>query len=204
MKMEPLNKIFAVVHGNKLDMNKMHECKPGPDAIAFIGRSGERGGVAGFVERVETVKPFEAGLITVALGGSALSSFLQSRPFYTAQNIDVLRPLEPMSMDVKLYYCLCIEADRFRYSTFGREANRTLKTLLVPSRDSVPQWVKGATKDTIKALCEDLGEIAGAADHTDDEDPNPRNTKWYSAHPLTTEQAIRKAVGVPEPKRARS
>lgn len=31
--------------------------------------------------------------------------------------------------------------------------------------------------------------------------PNPRNQKFYSAHPLTTEQAIRKAMGVPEPEK---
>ena len=28
---------------------------------------------------------------------------------------------------------------------------------------------------------------------------NPRNEKFYSAHPLTPEQAIRIALGVPEP-----
>jgi len=33
------------------------------------------------------------------------------------------------------------EANRFRYSTYGREANRTLRTLLVPKRKSVPSWV---------------------------------------------------------------
>ena len=33
------------------------------------------------------------------------------------------------------------------------------------------------------------------------EDPNPRNQKRYSAYPLKTEQAIRKAMGVPEPEK---
>jgi hypothetical protein len=61
-----------------------------------------------------------------------------------------------MSLDIKLYYCLCIEANRFRYSTFGREANRTLRTLLVPDLASVPAWVHGTAAAAVSALCRDL------------------------------------------------
>ena len=108
------------------------------------------------MKELPTHKPYAEGLITVALGGSTLSSFVQSNPFYTAQNIDVLTPLAAMSLDVKLYYCLCIEANRFRYSTFGREANRTLKYLRVPAPEHTPTWVKGATKKAVAVLCDDL------------------------------------------------
>ena len=80
-------------------------------------------------------------------------------PFYTAQNIDVLEPLTEMSLEVKLYYCLCIEANRFRYSTFGREANRTLRKLAIPTRDSVPQWVNGIGKKSLEELKADLTAI---------------------------------------------
>ena len=45
-----------------------------------------------------------------------------------------------MSFIEKIYYCICIRKNRFRYSAFGREANRTLKSLEVPS--STPNWVK--------------------------------------------------------------
>jgi hypothetical protein len=65
-----------------------------------------------------------------------------------------------MSLDVKLYYCLCIEANRFRYSTYGREANRALKYLPVPSRESLPSWVEGATKKAIEDLSNDLNASA--------------------------------------------
>jgi hypothetical protein len=158
----PLNSIFAIKHGTKLDYNKMTECGAGEHAVTFIGRSGERNGFVGFVERLDTTEPYASGLITVALGGSALSSFVQPRPFYTAQNIDVLRPLTPMSIDMKLYYCLCIEANRFRYSTFGREANRTLKTIRVPALSSLPAWVKGATKLAVQEFCDELIDSAKA------------------------------------------
>lgn len=159
MKTVPLNKLFLVGHGNKFDLNKMITCAPSEDAVAFIGRTGERNGFVAFVERFQEVEPFDAGLMTVALGGSALSSFVQPRPFYTAQNIDVLTPLTSMSLDVKLYYCLCVEANSFKYSTYGREANRTLKHLLVPTLDSVALWVHGATERTIEGLRQHLSEI---------------------------------------------
>ena len=151
-----LNSLFEIRHGNSFDFNKMIESSMEEHSIAFIGRSGLKNGLVAFVEKVENIEPYESGLITVALGGSALSSFVQPRPFYTAQNVDVLRPLFAMSLDVKLYYCLCIEANRFRYSTYGREANRTLKTIQVPALDHIPSWVNSVSKTAIGEFCDRL------------------------------------------------
>ena len=152
MKMTKLCSVFNIQHGNKFDLNKMTIVPPSRDAVAFIGRSGERNGIVANVARIISKEPFQAGLITVALGGSALSSFVQMKPFYTAQNIDILTPKTEMSIDVKFYYCLCIEANRFRYSTFGREANRTLPDLDVPDLDSIPDWVPGSVKGALDEL----------------------------------------------------
>lgn len=156
MKLAPLSRIFNVKHGNKLDLNKMSQVPFSERAIAFVGRTGERNGLVAFVERLNTVTPYESGLITVALGGSALSSFVQPRPFYTAQNVDVLIPPDNMSLETKLYYCLCIEANRYRYSTFGREANITPNGLLVPAPECVPAWTSGAVEDAVQGLCSDI------------------------------------------------
>src|SRR4051794_40514345 len=112
--------LFDISRGNKFDLNKMERCSGrAAGAVAFLNRSGERNGIASFVRKVVGVDPYDDGLITVALGGSALSSFVQPRPFYTGQNVDVLKPKRAMSLDEKLYYCVCIEANRFRYSTYG-------------------------------------------------------------------------------------
>ena len=158
-ELERLDTIFEIKHGNKFDLNKMTVCGPSKTAIAFIGRSREKNGLVGFVEKLESEDPFDMGLITVALGGSTLSSFVQPRAFYTAQNIDVLKPRKKMNMDVKLYYCLCIEANRFRYSTYGREANRTLKTLLVPALHTIPLWVNGAFEKAITGFSLELADL---------------------------------------------
>lgn len=156
MKTVVLTKVFDVAHGNKLDLNKMEITGPGEDGICFVGRSGEANGIVASVSEIAGLEPYPAGAITVALGGSALSSFVQPRRFYTAQNIDVLIPKQEMTLDQKLYYCLCIEANRFRYSTFGREANRTLKYLTVPAPECVPVWVQGTTVAAVKELSRDL------------------------------------------------
>ena len=162
IELTELHNLFDIRHGSKLDLNKMTQCELGENSIAFIGRSNEDNGIVAFVEELNNLEPFESGLITVALGGSALSSFVQPLKFYTAQNIDVLKPKFEMTLYEKLYYFLCIEANRFRYSTFGREANRTLKNLLVPKMKFIPSWVNGATKNAIQELNRDLYKVIGA------------------------------------------
>lgn len=156
MKLIELNKLFGVEYGNKFDLNKMTPAENYEEAIAFVGRSGANNGVTAFVREHNSVAPYTAGMITVALGGAILSSFVQPRPFYTGQNIAVLAPPANMSLAEKLYYCICIRANRHRYGAFGREANRTLKTLLVPERNEKPSWVLSAYKDVVKAWEADL------------------------------------------------
>jgi hypothetical protein len=148
MKLTELNKIFGFGYGNKFDLNKMSLADAYDKAVLFVGRSGQHNGVTAYVSKVEDVEPYEAGLITVALGGAILSSFVQPKPFYTGQNIAVLTPPKGMSLAEKMFYCLCIQENRHRYGAFGREANRTLKNLMVPERSSVPSWV-GTTHKTV-------------------------------------------------------
>ena len=145
--MKPLNDLFEVSYGNKFDLNKLTPLHPRNGGVNFVGRSSQNHGVSGVVAPVPGVTPFEAGLITVALGGSKLlSSFVQESPFYTAQNVAVLRPLKAMSFQQKLYVCLAIRHNRFRYSAFGREANRTLRALVVPDVDEFPGWISNFDK----------------------------------------------------------
>ncbi len=130
MKVVPLNTIFKVEYGNQLDFSKMLLSDIG--GINFISRSSKNFGIVGKVEKSLIDDPYEKGLITVCLGGSILESFVQPEKFYTAQNIKVLTPLKKLSYNEKLFYCLCIRENRFRYSTHGREANVSLNNLLVP------------------------------------------------------------------------
>ncbi|MDR0831023.1 MAG: restriction endonuclease subunit S [Prevotellaceae bacterium] len=135
--MKKLNEIFDIQYGSQLDLNKCVTCEK-PDGYNFVNRSEKDCGVSARILEDENKPPFPAGLITVAMGGSVLSSFVQQEPFYTGQNVKVLIPKQEMSDLVKLYYCYCIQANRFRFSTFGREANVTFDTLIVPDLDEIP------------------------------------------------------------------
>jgi hypothetical protein len=162
MKLVTLTAVFDVTYGNKFDLVKMHRAD-GEGAVAFVGRTGGSNGVSAYVERVPEVEPYPAGCITVALGGAVLASFVQTRPFYTAQNVAVLRPRESLSLPQLLYYCTAIKANRFRYSAFGREANRTLRSLAVPAPNELPRWIEDATARTSKDLEHGL-QLFGALD----------------------------------------
>ena len=142
--MKPLNELFEVTYGNKLDLNKLTYQPSTQGGVNFVGRSGQNHGVSSTVERIQDISPYETGLITVALGGTKLlSAFVQEAPFYTAQNVAVLKPLQEMTFQQKLFMCLAIRHNRFRYSAFGREANRTLRTLMVPDLSEFPSWIHG-------------------------------------------------------------
>ena len=130
-----LDALFDVDYGTKFDLKQMHQTTAADsDGISFVSRTRENLGVAGYVRPWNGRPPLDAGLITVALGGSyLLSAFVQERPFYTAQNVAVLTPRADMPFSEKLFYCLCLSKNRFRYSAFGREANRTLSAIAVPA-----------------------------------------------------------------------
>lgn len=135
--MVKLNELFDISYGTKFDWNKMTEEQNG---IAFVSRTSKNNGVVGYVERYNDQEPYPSGTITVSLGGTyVLSSFVQIHEFYTGQNVAVLIPKTSMSIEVKLFYCYCIEKNRYKYSAFGREANKTLKELLVPGLDEIPK-----------------------------------------------------------------
>ncbi len=128
----PIREIFSIQYGNQLDLNKQVECKSG---INFVNRSNKNLGISTKIKKIEGIEPFEKGLITVALGGSILSAFVQPCQFYTGQNVKILKPREPIDESIKIFYCMCISQNAYRYSAFGREANKTFDNLLVPHSD---------------------------------------------------------------------
>jgi Type I restriction modification DNA specificity domain len=147
-----ISHLFDVGYGTKLDFKQLQTTSTSDvEGVCFVSRSSKNLGVVARVKKYKGVKPLPAGTITVALGGSyLLSAFVQEQPFYTAQNVAVLTPKEEMSYDEKVFYCLCLGKNRFKYSAFGREANRTLKSIEVPTVP--PRWLR----DVEKSLNEDF------------------------------------------------
>lgn len=161
--------LFTVEYGNKLDMNKL-TTRSKADGIAFVGRKGGlagHSGVSGYVAHVDGARLYPAGALTVALGGSRLlSTYVQQREFYTAQNVAVLFPKDDsMSLQLRLFYAMAIRHNAFRYTAFGREANRTLKTIGLP--DDIPAWVTTSSVPTVAGLRKALTASVSLAEAED-------------------------------------
>lgn len=135
-----LDSIFDITYGSQLDLNKCHKCER-PEGYNFVNRSSENSGVSSRILAPKGKLPFPAGSLTSAMGGSVLSTFVQQEEFFTGQNVKVLIPKTDLTLGQKLYYCACIEQNRFRFSTFGREANTTFDSLLVPEVADLPSFL---------------------------------------------------------------
>jgi hypothetical protein len=138
MSLVKLSSLFFIDYGSNLELNILKESKVG---INFVSRTRKNNGVSAIIEPVEDKKPIPANTISVALGSSSvLYSFLQEKPYYSGRDVAYLTPKSKMSRQEMLYYCLCIQTNRFRYN-FGRQANKTIDNLLVPDIKDIPNWV---------------------------------------------------------------
>lgn len=129
--------LFDIKNGDNFSLNKL---KVDADGVNFVSRTAKNNGVSAKVAAIHEIEPRQAGLITVALGGSVLETFIQPEPFYTGFHVAILQPKSELSDAQKLYYCECIRSNQYRYS-YGRQANRTLKDLLIPALNNIPSWI---------------------------------------------------------------
>ena len=156
--MVELQEIFDIQYGNSLDLNKLSKSKSG---INFVSRTAKNNGVSARVNDIISTKTMSKGTITVSLGGSVLEAFVQPSEYYTGYHIFCLTPKKEsrLTINQKLFYCACIRANKYKYS-YGRQANRTLKSLQVPSLDELPNWLNevdlscfdGAEKSKIQKI----------------------------------------------------
>lgn len=134
---------FDIDMGTKLDKGKMTSVSP---QINFVGRSNFNNGITMRVDQIPNIKPYEAGNLTLSLGGEYLGScFIQSEPFYVSQNVVVLKPKWNMSHNIKLFLSLIIfRESRMYYKAFSDELNRHIKTdfsIMLPVTDEqLPDW----------------------------------------------------------------
>lgn len=114
--------------------------------VDFIGRSNFNNGVTEKVDLIEDIKPYEAGNLTLSLGGVYLGScFIQKEQFYTSQNVIVLIPKMRMSEYCKKFIATVIfkESPTY-YKAFENELNRHIKrdfSICLPVKsDNSPDW----------------------------------------------------------------
>ena len=130
-----LDSIFTVENPPRLVFSEqIHDS----NGINFVSSSGKNEGIIKRVKHNPKNKLYPKESITVPMKGSVLSAFVQPDDFYIAYEIAVLTPMKPMSLSEKIFYCLCIRQNMYRYN-FGRQANKTLKDLELP--DKIPEFV---------------------------------------------------------------
>ena len=123
--------IFDVKYGVNLELNACDEVSSKVDnSVNFVARTAENNGVSARVKVINGVEPQKKGLISVAGGGSVLSTFLQNEQFYSGRDLYTLEAKEDISDEAKMFIITIIEQNKYKYS-YGRQANKTLPDLLL-------------------------------------------------------------------------
>lgn len=137
MKLVKVSDIFDISYGNSLTLYNSERDKKG---VPFISRTKKNNGMSAKVKLIDNIKPNPKNTISVATGGSVMSSFLQKEPYYTGYHILILKPKIELTDIEMLFYCMCLKANKYKYN-FGRQANKTLKDIQIPSYHDIPKWV---------------------------------------------------------------
>ena len=123
--------LFNVKYGINMELNTCIETtSDDPEGIAFVARTAENNGVSAYVKRIAGKEPQPAETVTVAGGGSVLSTFVQKRPFYSGRDLYLLIAKEDINLKVKMFISTVLFANQYRYS-YGRQANKTLPDLIL-------------------------------------------------------------------------
>lgn len=129
-----ISNLFTIKYGNSLELVNLVQCKStDKNAIPFVSRTEKNNGISAYVEEELDIEINLAHTLSVAVGGSVLSTFYQPLPFYTGFHVLVLTPKKEMSVVEMLFYAKCISANKYKYN-YGRQANKTLKNILIPSK----------------------------------------------------------------------
>ncbi|MFH1472220.1 MAG: restriction endonuclease subunit S [Nanoarchaeota archaeon] len=137
---------FDLNYGVNLEFSNMEEDSNG---IPFVARTEKNNGIVGKVKLIEGINPNPANTISVSCGGSVMASFLQEEPYYSGFHILYLTPKIKLNERELLYYCMCLKQNAWKYS-YGRQANKTLKDLEIPSKEEIPTWAYSLKVNELK------------------------------------------------------
>lgn len=134
-----ISDLFEVKYGVNMELSNCEIVDNNDvNGINFVARTASNNGVVAKVARIDGIEPQKAGTLSCAAGGSVLSTFLQTEPYYSGRDLYVLSPKKEMSIQEKLYWCMVIRSNAYRFN-YGRQANKVLANIEIP--DKVPEWV---------------------------------------------------------------
>lgn len=155
-KLVKLSDLFNVIYGANLELVNLTQCKStDKNAIPFVSRTENNNGVSAYVETELDIDPNPSNTLSVAGGGSVLSTFYQPFPYYSGRDLYVLVPKRKMTIIEMLFYAKCVSANKYKYN-YGRQANKTLKNILVPSQ--IPEGLKNQLTNYHKELGKNISQ----------------------------------------------
>ena len=163
-----ISDLFEVKYGVNLELASCEQTDlKDRSGVNFVARTSINNGIVAKVAKIEGIEPQAAGTLSCAAGGSVLSTFLQTQPYYSGRDLYVLTPKRKMSINEKLYWCMMIRANAYRFN-YGRQANKTLKDIMLP--DTVPAWVTSTkiVPVTTKITHSDITDASEWKDYTMD------------------------------------
>ncbi len=133
-----ISDLFEIKYGVNLELSACEKTSwRDGSGINFVARTSANNGIVAKVAKIDGIEPQAAGTLSCAAGGSVLSTFLQTQPYYSGRDLYVLTPKKEMTVNEKLYWCMAIKANAYRFH-YGRQANKTLGSITLP--DTVPAW----------------------------------------------------------------
>lgn len=150
MKLLKISDLFEVRYGVNLELVNLEECgKLDKNSINFVSRTDKNNGISAYVQKIHTIEPNPANTISVAGGGSVLSTFFQQEEYYSGRDMYILLPRRKFSEIEMIFYSYCIRKNKYRYN-YGRQANKTLRDILIP--DSMPATWRGLSLKNLNSL----------------------------------------------------
>jgi hypothetical protein len=134
--MKRLDEIFDIWYGVNLELVNCEEIEGG---IPFVSRQSVNNGISGYVKDVY-IDPNPAHSLSIAGSGNVLSTFYHDYEYYSGRDVYIAKPNKTLTKEQMLFYAYVIEQNKYRYN-YGRQANKTLKNILVPDIDELPDYL---------------------------------------------------------------
>jgi hypothetical protein len=133
--------LFIRKMGTDMELVRLQQVpKNSENCINFVSRTSKNNGVSAIVKKIEGVNPSPAHSLSVAMGGSVLSTFYQKEEFYSGRDLYCLIPKENLTEKEMIFYSYYIELYKKNYS-YGRQANKSLMDLEIPEKSEIPHWI---------------------------------------------------------------
>ena len=144
MKTVQIQDLFEVKGGSNITVSQLTEL-PFTNSIPVVGASGVlEKTVVGYINKDKvSTKVFPQNTIYVSTNGAlCCTAFLAPCEF--TGNIDMVALIEkqPLTIKQKLYYCLCINANKYRFSYGRKPKGARFSTLEIPAPEEIPAWVE--------------------------------------------------------------